>query len=121
MLFKPTAQNPQGAQSAKPAAPGHDKAAPAKALIAAPTPPVVAPRPVATPADTTDGGKRLIVGEGIQMKGEITACDRLVVEGQVEVTLKATRMLEIKLNTAYSRLRLARAAFELAVKAQVVR
>jgi cytoskeletal protein CcmA (bactofilin family) len=40
-------------------------------------------------------GKRLIVGKGIQLKGEITACDRLVVEGQVEVTMNATRTLEI--------------------------
>ena len=47
-------------------------------------------------SETGDAGKRLIVGQGIQMKGEITACDRLVVEGHVEVTLKATRMLEIK-------------------------
>ena len=97
MLFKQNTQNPQTAQTAKPAATGALKAAPAKALISAPTPPVAAaPHPVAAPSDTTDGGKRLIVGEGIQMKGEITACDRLVVEGQVEVTLKATRMLEIK-------------------------
>ena len=41
-------------------------------------------------------GKRLIVGDGIRLKGEITACDRLVVEGHVEVTLNETRMLEIK-------------------------
>jgi cytoskeletal protein CcmA (bactofilin family) len=53
--------------------------------------------PAATPAaDEGEGGKRLIVGAGIQLKGEITACDRLVVEGQVEVTMNATRTLEIK-------------------------
>ena len=33
---------------------------------------------------------------------------------------EVARMLELNLNTAYSRLRLARAAFELAVKAQVI-
>jgi cytoskeletal protein CcmA (bactofilin family) len=97
MLFKQNAQNVQNAQTAKPAATATDRTASAKALMSAATPPAVAAtRPVATPSDATDGGKRLIVGEGIQMKGEITACDRLVVEGQVEVTLKATRMLEIK-------------------------
>ena len=97
MLFKQNTQTAQNAQNAKPTAPAAVKAAPAKTLITAPTPPVVAaPQPVAASSDVTDGGKRLIVGEGIQMKGEITACDRLVVEGQVEVTLKATRMLEIK-------------------------
>jgi cytoskeletal protein CcmA (bactofilin family) len=41
-------------------------------------------------------GTRLIVGDGIRLKGEITACDRLVVEGHVEVTLYETRMREIK-------------------------
>ncbi|WP_051328993.1 bactofilin family protein [Geminicoccus roseus] len=40
-------------------------------------------------------GKRLIVGQGIRLAGEITACDRLVVEGFCEVTLNETRALEI--------------------------
>lgn len=97
MLFK---QNSQNGQTGKPATAttATEKVSPAKPLMSSPMPPTApaTPRPVAMAADTTDGGKRLIVGEGIQMKGEITACDRLVVEGQVEVTLKATRMLEIK-------------------------
>ena len=63
-----------------------------RAAAAAPVPtPGVGPA-----ADESEGGKRLIVGAGIQLKGEITACDRLVVEGQVEVTMNATRTLEIK-------------------------
>jgi cytoskeletal protein CcmA (bactofilin family) len=40
-------------------------------------------------------GKRLIVGEGIRLSGEISSCDRLVVQGQVEVTLNDTLALEI--------------------------
>lgn len=40
-------------------------------------------------------GKRLIVGQGISLSGEITACDRLVVEGSVQVTLNETRAIEI--------------------------
>lgn len=40
-------------------------------------------------------GKRLIVGEGIRLSGEISSCDRLVVEGEVEVTLNDTLALEI--------------------------
>jgi cytoskeletal protein CcmA (bactofilin family) len=40
-------------------------------------------------------GKCLIVGEGIRLSGEISSCDRLVVQGQVEVTLNDTRALEI--------------------------
>lgn len=40
-------------------------------------------------------GKRLIVGEGIRLSGEISSCDRLVVEGAVEATLNDTLALEI--------------------------
>jgi cytoskeletal protein CcmA (bactofilin family) len=40
-------------------------------------------------------GKRLIVGQGIRLSGEISSCDRLVVEGEVEVTLNDTLALEI--------------------------
>jgi cytoskeletal protein CcmA (bactofilin family) len=65
-------------------------AAPGPASIKTP------PSSLAAEADGYDTGKRLIVGKGIQLKGEITACDRLVVEGQVEVTMNATRTLEIK-------------------------
>jgi cytoskeletal protein CcmA (bactofilin family) len=43
----------------------------------------------------TQGNKRLIVGEGIRLSGEINSCDRLVVEGEVEVTLNDTLALEI--------------------------
>jgi cytoskeletal protein CcmA (bactofilin family) len=39
--------------------------------------------------------KRLIVGDGISLSGEITACDRLVVQGSVQVTLNQTRAIEI--------------------------
>lgn len=39
--------------------------------------------------------RRLIVGREIRLNGEITACDKLVVEGHVEVTLPGARNLEI--------------------------
>jgi cytoskeletal protein CcmA (bactofilin family) len=102
MLFKQNAQAGQSGQqghNAKAAAAATESATPAKPAMTAAMPPAgtgIARAPAATPSDLADSGKRLIVGEGIQMKGEITACDRLVVEGQVEVTLRATRMLEIK-------------------------
>jgi cytoskeletal protein CcmA (bactofilin family) len=51
------------------------------------------PPPMAEP--DRYGGKRLIVGEGIRLSGEISSCDRLVVEGEVEVTLNDTLALEI--------------------------
>ena len=102
MLFKQNSQTGQSGQqgsNAKSGAMATASASPAKPLMSAPTPPADATltrAPAATPSDMADSGKRLIVGQGIHMKGEITACDRLIVEGQVEVTLKATRMLEIK-------------------------
>jgi cytoskeletal protein CcmA (bactofilin family) len=61
-------------------------------LPTAPAPTAPAHRPAAA-ADA--GGKRLIVGQGISLSGEITACDRLVVEGSVQVTLNETRAIEI--------------------------
>lgn len=56
------------------------------------------PEPVRPPervAPVSAEGKRLIVGRGISLSGEITACDRLVVEGSVQVTLNQTRAIEI--------------------------
>jgi cytoskeletal protein CcmA (bactofilin family) len=102
MLFK------QNARPDQPAPASGDPAAPAKlplpsalserlpAAAATPAPSAPAPSTSAADLDGHDTGKRLIVGKGIQLKGEITACDRLVVEGQVEVTMNATRTLEIK-------------------------
>ena len=63
----------------------------------------VAPRPTLAPplrdpkpaAVAEESGKRLIVGQGISLSGEITACDRLVVDGSVQVTLNQTRAIEI--------------------------
>ena len=62
-----------------------------------------APRPTLAPplrdakpaAAAEESGKRLIVGQGISLSGEITACDRLVVDGSVQVTLNQTRAIEI--------------------------
>jgi hypothetical protein len=70
MLFKQNAQTGQNGKSTPTTATAPEKASAAKPLMASATPTApTAPRPVATPADATDGGKRLIVGEGIQMKG----------------------------------------------------
>lgn len=40
-------------------------------------------------------GRRLVIGEGITMSGEIEACDTLLVEGTVEAALKGAEVLEI--------------------------
>ena len=39
--------------------------------------------------------KRLVVGRSIQLSGEISACEHLVVEGKVEVTVNKARLLEV--------------------------
>jgi len=39
--------------------------------------------------------KQLIVGKGIVLKGEVSACDRLVVEGRVEASLKDSDIVVI--------------------------
>lgn len=39
--------------------------------------------------------KRLVVGRDIRLSGEITACERLVVEGHVEVALSGARLIEV--------------------------
>lgn len=40
-------------------------------------------------------GRRLVVGEGISLSGEIEACDTLIVEGTIEAALKGAKVLEI--------------------------
>lgn len=44
---------------------------------------------------TADGKRRLVIGEGITLSGEIESCDHLVVEGTVEAALKGANVLEI--------------------------
>ncbi|MBN67117.1 MAG: hypothetical protein CMM94_06075 [Rickettsiales bacterium] len=47
-------------------------------------------------AATGRASKRILtVGNDIQMKGEITTCDRLVIEGQVDATLKDVHTVEL--------------------------
>ena len=48
-------------------------------------------RPMGDPGDP----RRLVVGRDICLKGEITACDKLVVEGVVEVALSGARAIEV--------------------------
>jgi cytoskeletal protein CcmA (bactofilin family) len=71
---------------------------PAPRLAPLPTPP--RPSALVTPvqppqAASEPPAKLLIVGPDINLAGEITACDRLVVEGTVQVALHRTRAIEI--------------------------
>jgi cytoskeletal protein CcmA (bactofilin family) len=47
------------------------------------------------PAPSESGGKRLLVGRDIYLSGQITSCDRLLVEGRVEATLSDSSTIEI--------------------------
>lgn len=70
-----------------------------------PVRPEIAPRrmdiPGMKPRDVSHGvpsgseGKKLIVGREICLNGEITACDRLIVEGKVEASLTESEYIEI--------------------------
>jgi len=55
--------------------------------------PVQRAQPEPQPQQEEEGSK-LIVGRNIQLKGEITACDTLVVEGRVEASMNS-RIIEI--------------------------
>ncbi|MBL96011.1 MAG: hypothetical protein CFH06_01778 [Alphaproteobacteria bacterium MarineAlpha3_Bin5] len=45
--------------------------------------------------------KTLIVGRSIELRGEITSCDHLIIEGYVEITLPGARVLEISTDGRY--------------------
>ncbi len=83
-----------------PATPAASSPAPLPNRAPAPSAPAAsaaassAPAPSARAAEPATG-KRLIVGEGLSLSGDITACDLLVVEGSVQVTLNDTRAIEI--------------------------
>ena len=86
-----------GAVGPRPVEPVPPAAAePPSAATVSPPPVAVAPAAGQPTPSLEDTGKRLIVGDGIRLKGEITACDRLIVEGHVEVTLNETRALEVR-------------------------
>jgi cytoskeletal protein CcmA (bactofilin family) len=39
--------------------------------------------------------KSLVIGKEVRLKGEISACDKMILEGDAEITLKDTRQLQI--------------------------
>ena len=72
--------------------------------VGTPPPPRPAPfaRPATGPAAASNAGtisspegKKLIVGREIELSGNISTCDRLVVEGRVEADLEDCREIEI--------------------------
>jgi cytoskeletal protein CcmA (bactofilin family) len=76
------------------------------ASFAKPTAPVIgragvtwsrerAPSATTSSSEAPTESKKLIVGREIVLSGQITSCDRLVVEGRVEASLTETRAIEI--------------------------
>ncbi len=55
----------------------------------------------ATTANDPAAGRKLYIGQGITLSGEIESCDHLVVEGTVEAALKGASVLEIAEAGAY--------------------
>jgi cytoskeletal protein CcmA (bactofilin family) len=55
-----------------------------------------APMPGAAPASKPESEERkLTVGRGIVLNGEISACEHLLVEGRVEASLKGAKIIEV--------------------------
>lgn len=57
----------------------------------------------ATPANAynTDASRKLVIGQGITLSGEIESCDYLIVEGTVEAALKGASRMDITENGAF--------------------
>ncbi len=103
------AANPSAAPASAPAAsmPSFRPAPPQAAMVAAnrsamannlATPASEAARPAvaATPISRAATAKRVLtVGPDIQMKGEITSCDRVVIEGMVDATMRDVHTVEL--------------------------
>jgi cytoskeletal protein CcmA (bactofilin family) len=46
-------------------------------------------------------GKRLVIGKQIRMSGEISGCEKLVVEGTVEATLSEVKTIDVTANGTF--------------------
>lgn len=51
--------------------------------------------PAAAQRSESSTDRRLVIGQGITMSGEIESCDHLLVEGTIEAALKGAKVLEI--------------------------
>lgn len=89
--FRPVAPAAAMAAARGPATPVNAPAAPAAPVAAAPVERMPA-TPVARPAQAK---RVLTVGPEIQMKGEITSCDRVIIEGTVDATMRDVHTVEL--------------------------
>lgn len=89
--LKPFSRKGSHAPAKPPYASGHMADIPRRS----PDLPSAPARRIDRPRTSDMDSRRLIVGRDIQLSGEITACDKLVVEGHVEIALPGARILEI--------------------------
>jgi cytoskeletal protein CcmA (bactofilin family) len=87
----PAGARPLNADAPKPAEVPKPGLAPVTSQGEPPRPTPMVPTPVKRDAEQ----RKLIVGREISLSGEITACDRLVVEGSVEANLANCRDIDI--------------------------
>lgn len=60
------------------------------------------PNPAAARAAETEGdGKRLVVGKQVHIKGEISGCERLVIEGHVDASVSGVKTLDVTTNGTF--------------------
>jgi len=94
-----TFQRPGQPQGGRPAYPGAYPGSAAPAAAQAQPQNYASQTPASEPARST--GRKLVIGEGITMSGEIEACDHLIVEGTVEAALKGASMMDIAESGAF--------------------
>ena len=85
----------QAAQGSRPAYPG---SYPGASAAQASAPAAYTP---ATANEAESTGRKLVIGQGISLSGEIEACDHLIVEGTVEAALKGANNMEISETGAF--------------------
>ena len=61
------------------------------------TPDIPNPSVLHTPSNDADG-KQLTIGKAVRIGGEISGCERLIVEGRVDATLKDIKFVEVTQN-----------------------
>ncbi len=81
----PQAAMAAASRSVMPATPAQPAAHPASEPV----------RTAAVPVGRPNAKRVLTVGPDIQMKGEITSCDRVVIEGQVDATMRDVHTVEL--------------------------
>jgi cytoskeletal protein CcmA (bactofilin family) len=59
------------------------------------------PNPAALRGGDEAEGKRLVVGKQVRIKGEISGCERLVVDGHVDATVSGVKTLDVTANGTF--------------------